>query len=231
MIILSTDDSKKHTANRHNDVPSDSRSRQSLKAIVQVELDAIFIQLYIINQSASKHCALSYIARSENWYATGKYGQERSETELRIYKGRTARAFSSNSLVKTMEMTTVIQYILTATQSFGSQDYKKKSRMTILWLVYYSARTSWHRQNGLSYVPKKILSWILREARRVLKATVGNRVTTWLINLSTYGSFLLFSVSFSSFLFLSALSVSFSQSFWCSLSGYAQKHIRTYWTL
>ena len=47
-------------------------------------------------------------------------------------RGRTARLFSSNSLVKTMEMTAVIQYIVTATQSFGSQDYYEKSRMTIL---------------------------------------------------------------------------------------------------
>ena len=31
-------------------------------------------------------------------------------------------------------------------------------------------------QNGLSYVPKRILTWMLREARGSLKATVGNRV-------------------------------------------------------
>ena len=83
------------------------------------------------------------------------------------------------------------------TQSFGSQDYYKKSRgITIVglagllacwlagllacWLagllVYYSAKTNRHRQNGLSYVPKKILTWMLREARGGLKATVSNRV-------------------------------------------------------
>ena len=28
--------------------------------------------------------------------------------------------------------------------------------------------TSKHRQNGLSYVPKKIITWMLREARGVL---------------------------------------------------------------
>ena len=53
------------------------------------------------------------------------------------------RAFSSNNLVKTMEITVVIQYILTATQSFGSQDYCKKSRMTILGLadvLFYESR-------------------------------------------------------------------------------------------
>ena len=67
--------------------------------------------------------------------------------------------FLSNSLVKTMEMTVVNQYILTAAQSFGFQDYHKKSRMTILdLLVYYSAKTSGHRQEELSYVSKKILT-------------------------------------------------------------------------
>ena len=34
--------------------------------------------------------------------------------------------------MNTMEMTAAIQYILTAAQSLGSQDYYKKSRMTIL---------------------------------------------------------------------------------------------------
>ena len=33
-----------------------------------------------------------------------------------------------------------------------------------------------HRQNGLSYVPKEIITWMLREARRGLKAAVGNRL-------------------------------------------------------
>ena len=42
--------------------------------------------------------------------------------------------------------------------------------------MYYSVKTSRHRQNGLSYVLKKILTWMLREARGGLKATVGNRV-------------------------------------------------------
>ena len=50
-------------------------------------------------------------------------------------QGRIARAFSSNSLVNTMDMTAAIQYILTATQSLGSQVHYKKSRMTILGLA------------------------------------------------------------------------------------------------
>ena len=57
-------------------------------------------------------------------------GKSGSETHLQ-QQGRTARAFSRNSLGKTMEITVVIQYILTARQSFGSQDYCKKSRMMI----------------------------------------------------------------------------------------------------
>ena len=72
--------------------------------------------------------------------------------------GRTARTFSSNSLVNTMDMTAAIQYILTSAQSLGSQVYYKKYRMTILGLAcVLPQKTSRHRQNGLSHVPKKIL--------------------------------------------------------------------------
>ena len=103
-------------------------------------------------------------------------GKSGSETASQL-QGRTVRAFPSNSLVKTMEMTVTIQYILTATQPFGSQNYCKKSQMTILGLAgVLFCENERHRQNGLSYVPKKILTWMLREARGVLKATVGNRV-------------------------------------------------------
>ena len=37
--------------------------------------------------------------------------------------------------MKTMEVTTVIQYILTSAQWFGSQDYHNKSLTTILELA------------------------------------------------------------------------------------------------
>ena len=50
-------------------------------------------------------------------------------------QGRIARAFSSNSLVNTIDMTAAIEYILTAAQSLGSQDYHRRSRMTILGLA------------------------------------------------------------------------------------------------
>ena len=54
-------------------------------------------------------------------------GKSGSETASQL-KGRIARAFSSNSLVNTMD-------ILTAAQSLGSQVYYKKSRMMILGLA------------------------------------------------------------------------------------------------
>ena len=50
-------------------------------------------------------------------------------------QGQIARAFSSNSLVNTMDMTVAIQYILTAAQSLDSQVYYKKSQMMILGLT------------------------------------------------------------------------------------------------
>ena len=61
--------------------------------------------------------------------------------------------------------------------------------------MYYSAKTTGHRQNGLSYVPKRILTWTLREARGGLKATVGDRVKPDYHFIRIL--FLLFSVSFS----------------------------------
>ena len=60
-------------------------------------------------------------------------GNSGSEAASQL-QGRMDRAFSSNSFLNTMEMTAAIQYILTAAQSLVSQDYYKKSRMTILGL-------------------------------------------------------------------------------------------------
>ena len=61
----------------------------------------------------------------------GKSGSE----EASQLQGRIARAISSNSLMNTVDMTAAIEYISTAAQSLGSQDYYRKSRMTILGLV------------------------------------------------------------------------------------------------
>ena len=65
------------------------------------------------------------------WATLGKSG---SEATLQL-QGRIARAFYSDSLVNTMDMTAAIQFILLAAQSLGSQVYYKKSRMTILGLA------------------------------------------------------------------------------------------------
>ena len=61
----------------------------------------------------------------------------------------------------------------------------------------------------------QILTWMLREARGGLKAIVSNRVKP---------DYRFTCIVFCSFLFLSA-------KFLCSLVGYAQKHVNTYWTL
>ena len=61
-------------------------------------------------------------------------GKSSSEAASQL-QGRIARAFSSNSLVNTMDMTAAIQYILTAAQSLGSQIYYKRSRMKIVGLA------------------------------------------------------------------------------------------------
>ena len=140
----------------------------------------------------------------------GKSGSE----EASWLQGRTARAISSNSLMNTVDMTAAIEYISTAAQSLGSQDYYRKSRMTILGLVGVLAKTSRHRQNGLSYVLKKIFTRMLREARGGLKATVGNRVKP---------DYQFIRIVFCYLLFLSAR-------FLCSLASYAQKHASTYQT-
>ena len=79
-------------------------------------------------------------------------------------------------MAKTQEMTAVIQYMLTSAQWSGSQDYYNKSLMTILGLAgVLFCKLSRHGQNGLSFVPKKILTWVSRETRRGLKAIVGKR--------------------------------------------------------
>ena len=61
-------------------------------------------------------------------------GKSGSEAASQL-QGRIARASSSNSFVNTIDMTTAIKYILTAAQSLGSQDYYRKSRMTILGIA------------------------------------------------------------------------------------------------
>ena len=93
-----------------------------------------------------------------------------------------------------MEMTAAIQYSLTAAQLLGSQDYYKRSRMTILGLAGVLFCQNEQAQTKRIIACPEENTWMLREARGGLKATVGNRVTT---RLSFYPhSFLFFSVSF-----------------------------------
>ena len=61
-------------------------------------------------------------------------GKNGSEAASQL-QGRIARAFSSKSLVDTMDMAAVIQYILTAAQLLDSRVCYKKSRVTILGLA------------------------------------------------------------------------------------------------
>ena len=83
-------------------------------------------------------------------------------------------------------------------------------------MVHYSAKMNRHRQNGLSFVPKKIVTWVSREARGGLKATAGKRVTT------------LLSLYLQSFSLLCGF---FSARVLFSLAGYARIHFSTFWTL
>ena len=64
-----------------------------------------------------------------------------------------------------MEMTAVIQYILTAAQSFGSQDYYKKSWMIMLGFAgVLFCEDEQPSTKRIIYVLKKILTWMFREA-------------------------------------------------------------------
>ena len=136
-------------------------------------------------------------------------GKSGSEPASQL-QDRIARAFFSNSLVNTMNMTFAIQYILTAAQSLRFQVYYEKSRMTILGLAGVlfceneQAQTKW-----IIICSEENTYWILREARGGLKATLGNRVKP---------DYHFIHIVFCSFLFLSAR-------FLCSLAGYAHKHV------
>ena len=64
--------------------------------------------------------------------------------------------------------------------------------MTILVLA---GKMSRHGQNGLSFIPKKILTWVPRKARGGLKTVAGKRQQPYCHFIHTV--FLLLSVSFS----------------------------------
>ena len=75
------------------------------------------------NQSSLKQglCTFLYSAMGELVCSRQLWAR----AALRQLQGRIARAFSSNSLVNTKDMTAAIQYILTAPQLLGSQVHYK----------------------------------------------------------------------------------------------------------
>ena len=78
-----------------------------------------------------------------------------------------------------MEITAVIEYILTVAQSLDSEDYQNKSLIMIVVLtgVLFCGNeqtlTKWP-----SFVQKNTPTWMRRESRRGLTATSVKRVTT-----------------------------------------------------
>ena len=79
-------------------------------------------------QSASKHGrrTFPYNAMRE-LICNGQLWASRGSEAAPQLQGRIARAFSSNNLVNTLEITAAIQHNLAAAQSLGSQDYTIKS--------------------------------------------------------------------------------------------------------
>ena len=92
-------------------------------------------------------------------------------------------------------MAAAIQYILTAAQSLaGSQDYNKKSRMTILGLAGVLFCKNEQGYRGIDKIDCRMFRRKYLAGCLGLKATVRNRVTT---RLSLYNTVFLFvSVSF-----------------------------------
>ena len=68
-------------------------------------------------------------------------GKSSSEAASQL-QGQIVRAFSSNSLVNTMDMMAAIHYILTAAQSLGSQVYYKVSNNDtwVCWCIILQKR-------------------------------------------------------------------------------------------
>ena len=82
---------------------------------------------------------------------------------------------------------------MTSAQSFSSQDYYNKSLMTIPGRAgVLFCKMSRHGQNGLSLVPKKIPTWVHREARKYLKVIAGKRQQPCYHSIHTVFCYLLF---------------------------------------
>ena len=112
----------------------------------------------------------------ENWYVAGNFGQERLWSSFLVTRSDSESIFQQQFCKYHWYDGCYWIYFNSSTIVRLSGLLQKVSNDDTGSLVYYSAKTSRHRQNGLSYVLKKILTWMLREARGGLKATVGNRV-------------------------------------------------------
>ena len=81
--------------------------------------------------------------------------------------------------MNTMKMTAAIQYILTVAKSLDSQDYYQKSPMTILGLAgVLFCENEQAQTKRITIVCTENNTWVVREARRGLKAIVGNQAIT-----------------------------------------------------
>ena len=90
------------------------------------------------DQSALKHGRRTFLySTMGELVCSGQLWARAAMRQASQLQGRMARAFSSNSLVNAMDMTAAIQYILTASQSLGSQVYYKKSRIVDTWACWY----------------------------------------------------------------------------------------------
>ena len=104
-----------------------------VKTVKVYDFKLVWVVLDPSVQSASKHGRRTFLYNAiRELVCNGQLWARAALEAASQLQGRIAGAFSSNSLVNTMEMTVAIQYILTAAQSLGSQDYYKKSRMTTL---------------------------------------------------------------------------------------------------
>ena len=85
----------------------------------------------------------------------GKGGSE-AASQL---QGRIKRAFSSNSLMNTMDMTAAIQYILTAAQSLGSHVYYKVSNddTCACWCIILGKRAGIYKMDYHMFRRKYLL--------------------------------------------------------------------------
>ena len=145
------------------------------------------------NQSTSKHGLRTFLYDTmRELVCNGQLWARAAVRQLRSHNVRQQEYLAATVWRKPRKW---LQYILTSTQSFVSRDYCNKSLMTILGLAgVLFCKISRHGQNGLSFVPKKMLTWVPGEARGGLKSIAGKRQHPY--NHFIHTTFLLLSVYF-----------------------------------